>query len=82
MVYVKVKIDNFMIGRTLFKKGEVIPLALPVARFVVKNGSCEYFVEPVEQTKLITADIEAETSEKAPVKKKRTYKRRDIKAES
>lgn len=69
MLKVEIISDNFVNGFTRVAKGEVIEVAPPIAKYIVKAGNGKIVGE--------TDDVVIE----APAKK-RAYKRRDIKAET
>jgi hypothetical protein len=70
MIKVRVLTDDFCIGITQYKKGEIFQTLPPAANYMVANGSCE-----------IVEDKPAAPAKKPSPKKKIPYKRRDMKAE-
>ena len=66
MIKVEITKDGFYYGRTKIPKGDVLEVAAPIARYIVKNNE---------------GKIVGEVAKKKVVKKKATYKTRDMKAE-
>ena len=68
MVKVEITKDGFMNGRNRLSVGDVIEVAPPIARYIVRNN----------EGKIIG---EVEKPKKPAPKKKATYKTRDMKAD-
>lgn len=69
MIKVEVTVENFVNGRTRVAKGEVIEVAPPIARYIVRNN----------EGKIVG---KTPAPKKPPAKKKATYKTRDMKADN
>lgn len=73
MIRVEITKEGFMNGRNRVHKGEIIEVAPPIARYIVRNDEGKI----VEEVTIVEEVI----PKKKVVKKKSTYKTRDMKAE-
>ena len=73
MVKVEITKDGFMNGRNRLSVGDVIEVAPPIARYIVKNNEGKIIGE-IEKPKKPAPNKKA-------TKKKATYKTRDMKAD-
>lgn len=73
LVKVKITSDSFIFGTHKMPRGSILEVVPPIARVIEKNGEGVIVKEdPIKEVK----------TKPTPPKKKSTYKRRDVRAES